>query len=43
MRNLEENMPESSSVTEKTLKTKLMNAYGDQVMFFSNEEKTNSI
>ena len=34
MRVLERYMPETSSVTEKTLKTKLMATYGDQVLFF---------
>lgn len=39
MRYLEENMPESSSVTEKTLKNRLMNSYGDGVMFFQMKTK----
>lgn len=39
MRNLEENMPESSSVTEKTLKNRLMNTYGDGVMFFQMKKR----
>lgn len=34
MRNLEDSIPESSSVTEKTLKNLLMDAYEGRVMFF---------
>ena len=36
----EENMAESSSVTEKTLKNKLMHVYGDGVMFFQMHKRS---
>ena len=40
MRNLEENMPESSSVSEKTLKNRLMDTYEDRVMFFQMKKRS---
>lgn len=40
MKILEENMPESSSVTEKTLKNKLIDTYEDRLMFFQMKKRS---
>ena len=40
MRYLEENMQESSSVTEKTLNNRLMDTYEDSVMFFQMNKRS---